>query len=245
MQSHHSPAVGPGHVSGSLATDANLRQTGIATSRRGPKGIGSLVKPMAGPDGIRPKDELGNRTDRDSHSVSEVAAKRMSPPACVSPAAISQPAAEPEVHRAAAPHRPSFRDKYCAMWRINRQAFGRHLFVRCVPPWTIPFLGILWAFHRRTLANDLRLINDLAEVTTYREFLGAVETFTYANRESGFLREMLHIRISAKLILRFGSKLLRHIDAPGVPARSEPQIPLGNPVASSGSGRRGRNGSKI
>ncbi len=244
MPTHDSSSADPGHVSGSLATDANLRQTGTATSRRGPKGIGSLVKPMAGPDRIRPKDELGNRTDRDSHSVPEVAAKRMSPPACVSAAAISQPAAEPEVHPAVVPHPLAFRDKYCAMWRINRQAFGRHLFVRCVPPWTIPFLGILWAFHRRTLANDLRLINDLAEVTTYREFLGAVETFTYANRESGFLRETLRIRISANLILRFGSKLLRHTDAPGVPARSEPQIPLGNPVASSGSGRRGRNGSK-
>lgn len=95
------------------------------------------------------------------------------------------------------------------MQGIDHNAYVRHLFLRCAPPWALPFIGMLWIFHRRSLANDFRLIDQVAEVTTYREFLGAVETFTYRNRESGYLREVLRIRLSANSLMHFGARLMQ------------------------------------
>ena len=76
----------------------------------------------------------------------------------------------------------------------------------------MPVLGLLWVFKRSALENDFRLIGEVAEAITYREFQGALETFTYRNRESGFLREVLRIRMSANLLMKFGSRLLGRTD---------------------------------
>lgn len=110
------------------------------------------------------------------------------------------------------PPRKSFRALYCEAAGIRRERFARHLFFRCLRGWVYPVVAVQYFVRRRALENDFRLIGEVAEVTTYREFMGALETFTYRNRESGFFREVMRIRMSAKLLMKFGSRLLRHTD---------------------------------
>jgi hypothetical protein len=75
-----------------------------------------------------------------------------------------------------------------------------------------PFVWVIWALRRTSFENDYRMIGEVAESTNLRSFLGALETFAYRNRESGVLRERLHLRMSARLLLKFGSKFLRNTD---------------------------------
>jgi hypothetical protein len=90
--------------------------------------------------------------------------------------------------------------------------FSEAHFFRCIPGWGRPAVWFLWIFRRTFFENDFRMIGEVADSTNLRSFLGALETFAYRNRESGLLRERLHLRMSARLLLKFGSKYLRHTD---------------------------------
>lgn len=98
------------------------------------------------------------------------------------------------------------------MYAVSRTSFTRSLFFRCLKWWAFPWVTLQYLVARGALENDFRLIGEVAEATTYREFTGALETFTFRNRESGFLREVLRQRMSARLLMKYGAKLLRHTD---------------------------------
>ena len=134
------------------------------------------------------------------------------------------PAARPTIAQQVGHHPPSaknFRALYCELQGIPRKAFARHIFFQCSKWWVRPFVALQYGLLRGALENDFRLIEEVAEATTYREFMGGLETFTYRNRESGFFREVLRIRMSAKLLMKFGSKLLRHTDRETMNAEQE------------------------
>ena len=253
-QTNHPPEVGPPSVAASL--NSPERPTGIGPRRRAPKGIGDLLNPVARPAVVHPKAETRTENSPVEQPSSDLVPQQCAPIAAADsdaakfternfqrsteaitlpkfpPAATrSQPRStlESVIPQVAAP-RLCFREKYCKMQGIAPDKFGRHLFIRCLRLWVMPPITLLWVFNRRSLINDFRLIDQIAEVSTYREFLGALETFTYANRESGFLRETLRIRLSAKLLMRFGSELLHPADQETSRARPT-LLPPGNPDA--------------
>ena len=253
MPTNHPPDVAP--PSGSAALNSPEPPTGIGPRRRAPKGIGNLLNPVARPAVVHPKAEISTGIALVAQPSSYLAPQPLAPIAAANSEAAqfpkrnfppgteettlpkSPPAAKRfqplSPFRSAIPEAetpcPRFRDKYCQMQGIAPDKFGRHLFIRCLRPWVMPPIALLWVLNRRSLANDFRLIDQVADVTTYREFLGALETFSYANRESGFLRETLRIRLSAKLLIRFGSELLHPTNQETSHAKPE-LLPLVNPA---------------
>lgn len=123
-----------------------------------------------------------------------------------------RPVSRPEVEPRAPVLRKSFLELYCESFGVRRENFARSLFFGCVKGWAMPVVAFQYCFSRNALEHDFRLIGEVAEATTYREFMGALENFTFRNRESGFLREVMRMRMSAKLLMKVGSKLLRHTD---------------------------------
>jgi hypothetical protein len=108
----------------------------------------------------------------------------------------------------------TFREACCETLGIAPEDFEEAVLWRCFPPHHL-FVGRLWwRFNRGYFANDLDLIQAVADCTNMADLRTELANYRFEVRESGFQRKTLHARMSGQLLVDFASTVLPSRDTP-------------------------------
>jgi hypothetical protein len=103
----------------------------------------------------------------------------------------------------------TFREAVCDRFRIPPERYTEEVFWRCVFPWTLLLVRLLWWLRPAWFRQDLELIESVADCTSVSEVRAEVNSFRYYYRPRGFGRRVLHLRISGQRLMALAALVFR------------------------------------
>lgn len=117
----------------------------------------------------------------------------------------------------------SFRELACARYGWKGHAFVGRTFLHCVLPWQRPVVWLLRPFWERFYRPDLRIIEKVADMTSYNDVYQVAQDFADSRRDRNLFRDRLGIRPHGRRLLAMARDSLpgrasRHSGVGGGPA---------------------------
>ncbi|HVT74620.1 MAG TPA: hypothetical protein VHD61_15915 [Lacunisphaera sp.] len=109
---------------------------------------------------------------------------------------------------------PTFSELYCARERITPSEVPERLFRATLYPHARPFVGLIRLVRQRHFLADYEFIEDVGYLRSLEDFSLALGCYIEHPDNHGFLRRRLHVRVSARRMLR----IVRSIFTPAVRA---------------------------
>ena len=103
----------------------------------------------------------------------------------------------------------SFREAVCERFGIPPERYTEEVFWRCVFPWTLLLVRLLWWLRPAWFRQDLELIESVADCTSVAEVRAELNSFRYYHRPRGFGRRVLHLRISGQRLMALAALVFR------------------------------------
>lgn len=102
---------------------------------------------------------------------------------------------------------PDFKRAFCATYGCTAEAFVRELFWKCLNPYWRPVAELVLDIRPEYFSCDLNYLERVGEAENWPQVVLMANTIPKsAALNSGFLRRVLHFRISGARLVKLGEK---------------------------------------
>ena len=101
-----------------------------------------------------------------------------------------------------------FREAVCEQLGVPPKAYEEEVLWRCLFPSARPLARLLRLLNSHFFDDDLELIRSVADCAALRELRAELSDYRYHKRIRGFLRSILHVRVSGQRLGDLGAKVL-------------------------------------
>jgi hypothetical protein len=101
----------------------------------------------------------------------------------------------------------TFVGKYCRRHQCKAEDFEKNLLRRCMYRVSSPLAALLWLFNPEFFRDDLDLIGEVKDTTTFAQVRDIVGFYRSEPGRKSFLRRWLRVRMSKTKLLTVASSL--------------------------------------
>ena len=103
----------------------------------------------------------------------------------------------------------TFHEAVCERFGVAPEAYEQEVFWRCFFPSALGPGKMLWLVNPAYFHDDLQLIRDVADCMSVNEVRGELNDHRYHRPIRGFLRRVLHVRVSGQRLVDVASLVFR------------------------------------
>jgi len=105
-----------------------------------------------------------------------------------------------------------FGGKFCKKHQCQPEDFEKKVLLRCLYVFASPAAWLIWPVSQNFFQEDLDLINELKDITSFGQVRDIVSFYSIQPRKKNLLRQWLNIRMSKAKLLKLARSILRESD---------------------------------